>query len=88
MSTLTSRPPRPASLSRRELSELLDEVEEIFGERRPMLSVPEFSQMTLLHRETVVKMCASGQIPAAQTMRCAPYRIHVREVAAMRKRAA
>ncbi|MGX7906684.1 helix-turn-helix domain-containing protein [Corynebacterium propinquum] len=45
-----------------------------------MLSVAEFAELTGLSTYTVRAMCASGELPATQTAKRSPYRIHFTEL--------
>lgn len=59
---------------------LIQDITAALGGARLMLSVAEFAQITGLSTYTVRAMCASGELPATQTAKRAPYRIHFTEL--------
>ncbi|MDK4286969.1 helix-turn-helix domain-containing protein [Corynebacterium pseudodiphtheriticum] len=60
---------------------LISDITAALGGARLMLSVAEFAQLTGISEHTIRAMCASKELPAAQTQKGAPYRIHFTELA-------
>lgn len=60
---------------------LMSDVIAALGGARIMLSVAEFAQLTGISEHTIRAMCASKELPAAQTQKGAPYRIHFTKLA-------
>ncbi|RAV34880.1 helix-turn-helix domain-containing protein [Corynebacterium heidelbergense] len=65
---------------KQQLRQVMDDIEAVFGKRKPMLSVAEFATMCGVSPKTVWEWCASGELPASQTKKWAPYRISYREL--------
>nr|WP_282441512.1 helix-turn-helix domain-containing protein [Corynebacterium antarcticum] len=53
-----------------------------------MLTVSEVAVLSGISADTIRRMCVAGEIDAAQNRVNAPWRIHVRELTALRRRAA
>lgn len=60
---------------------LMDDIELVLGERKALLSVEEFSQLTGLSVDYARRLCARGEIRATQVRHWGPWRVHFREVA-------
>lgn len=59
---------------------LMSDVIAALGGARIMLSVAEFAQLTGISEHTIRAMCASKELPAKQTQKGAPYKIHFTEL--------
>lgn len=60
---------------------LISDIKAALGYSALMLSVRQFAQLTGISEHTIRAMCASGELPSAQTQKGAPYRIHFTELA-------
>lgn len=60
---------------------LIADITAALGYSALMLSVRQFAQLTGISEHTIRAMCASKELPAAQTQKGAPYRIHFTELA-------
>lgn len=60
---------------------LIADITAALGGARLMLTVAEFAQLTGMSTHTVRAMCASGELPAKQAQKGAPYLIHFTELA-------
>lgn len=62
-------------------AELMADIETVLGKRTATLTVTEFAQITGMHRMTIWKACARGELPATQERKNCEYRIHYSELA-------
>lgn len=60
--------------------ELLDDVQDVLGERKRELTVQEFARLTNRHPRTVWAWCAAGELPATQRRKGGPYSINYRQL--------
>lgn len=67
-------------MNRSRYSGLLDEIEEVLGARKRLLTTREFALLRNRHYMTVWKWCARGLIPCEQARKGAPYFIHFHQV--------
>lgn len=67
-------------MNRSKYRDLMDDIEAVLGERKRKLTISEFAELSGNHRQTIWQWCATGKLPATQTMKNAPYFIDYRQL--------
>lgn len=67
-------------ITKQRAKELMETVELVLDKRTANLTVTEFAQIAGVHRMTIWKACARGELPATQERKNCEYRIHYHQL--------
>lgn len=68
------------NLSRPRQRFLLQQVEDVLGKKKRMLTINEFAEIVGRHYQTIWQACNSGDIQSVQKRKQAQYRIHFHQL--------